>query len=422
MEIKDFVKRAGRTKVIIGNGFDLHCGLHTTYRDYYCKNWKKYWQIKKLFFDYENKERKIDFSNRIIQRWNLWDIFFAINSSDNPRDCKEYWCDIEKLILSSLISQVDTEINREKLILYMRSRIHWPDLEDYVSRDLLPTDNRERFVTEFIQHGMKEHGFVVSQYYEFILEQLNEFEEAFGKFVYYQIHDEYFEKINHGQPFLKQTYMYRVVKTIDELCGGHSMIDVDSFNFSPLYDETHKALTNNINGTCDRPIFGVDSCFEPNDRRYIFTKTSRRMESKIIESYVSVDIKFSNVIVYGHSLDSADYSYFFPIFDKLKLLDNESGGKLIFAYSIYNQLEEQSIKTELRENVSKLLFNYAKEKMVPNPNRFLDSISTQKRVVFYEIPLIQSNPYQVDSFEERWKIMIDEMDRELSKGLDSIVI
>ena len=423
MDIKDFIKHTGRTKVIIGNGFDLHCGIHTSYRDYYCKNWKKYWQIKKLLLDYENSNRQIDFSNKSIQKWNIWDIFFAINSPDNPNVCKQYWCDIEKLMLSSLIASEEIEKYKDKIPLYMHSRIHWPDLWGLIFNKK-PTDPRDRFIVEFIEHGMRENDYLVFSYYDFLLQQLNVFEKNFGEFIYYQIHDRYLEKINRGRAFYNRMYMSKVVDTIDELCCGHTAIDIDSFNFSPLYDETNKAPVNHINGSWNRPIFGVDSCFEPSDLRYIFTKTSRRIESKIIENSVTSEVGFSNVIVYGHSLDSADYSYFFPIFDKLKLLDNEARGKLIFAYTIYDQSKEQSIKTELRGQVSKLLFNYAKDKMIPNPNRFLDSISTQQRIIFYEIPLIQEEAYryQADSFEEDWQKMIKEMDNELSKGLDSIII
>ena len=44
----EFIKKLDKVKVILGNGFDLHCGLYTKYSDFYCKHWKKLHRIKKL--------------------------------------------------------------------------------------------------------------------------------------------------------------------------------------------------------------------------------------------------------------------------------------------------------------------------------------------------------------------------------------
>ena len=421
MEIKEFIKHTGIAKLIIGNGFDLHCGIHTAYSDYYCKNWKKYRRIQQLLFDYENNHKEIDFSNKEIDSWNVWDIFFAINSSEDPHTCKKLWCEIERLILSSLISEEEAksdeqDANFSKLVLYMASNVHWPNLFYYVAQNTMPVDYSNKFMVEFIKHGIEKHKFVVSQFYEFILEQLGEFEKSFGSFIYCQTHSKFHEDLNPGRVFLNTIYYEKVNETIQELCQRNNMVEIDSFNYSPLDgDAEHKLFVNYINGSYQKPIFGIDSCFEPSDQRFIFTKTSRRMESRIIENNIIPECKFDSVIVYGHSLDSSDYSYFFPIFDQLKLLDNEAKGRLIFAFSIFDASKEQIIQTRLREDVSKMLFSYAKEKMIPNPNRFLDSISTQKRVLFYEIPVIpkEAYRYRADLFEEEWKKAIKEMDKEI---------
>ncbi len=416
MDLNTFISNAGSTKIVIGNGFDLHCGIHTKYSDYYCKNWRKYRLIQRLFFDYKNNGKQIDFSSDVINSWNVWDIFFALNSPDDPNTCKYLWCDIERLILASLISNQEINDDLSGLILYLSPSIHWPDLKQNIVQRSLPSNTEERFMAEFVTHKMEEGKYWVSKYYDFILDQLINFEASFGNFIYGQTHNEYLERINYEHQFLNQLYFKKALSTLDELQPNSSIFHIDSFNYTPLYgDEEHKVLVNYINGSYEKPIFGIDSFFEPDDERFIFTKTSRRIESKIVENDYSADLDFKNIIIYGHSLNEADYSYFFPIFDKLELTNNEAVGRLIFGYSIFKRSDEQIIKTDLRKNVAKLLYTYAKEKKIPNPKRFLDSVSIQKRVLFYEVDVIPKDRYRycVDDFEEEWKKIIKTMEQQV---------
>ena len=63
----EFINSLKNVKVVIGNGFDLHCGLHTTYSDYYCKNYKKYLYIQDLYKKYEETDIiSLDFNDKKI--------------------------------------------------------------------------------------------------------------------------------------------------------------------------------------------------------------------------------------------------------------------------------------------------------------------------------------------------------------------
>lgn len=119
---------------------------------------------------------------------------------------------------------------------------------------------------------------------------------------------------------------------------------------------------------------------------------------------------FDNVIVYGHSLDKADYSYFFPLFDKLQLTNSMSKKVVVFAYSLYDAENELSIKNELMYGISKMFYEYAKSKNLTDPKRFLDSLSTQHRVITYEVPMLDKDGYTRSANDDSWEEIYKEID------------
>lgn len=165
-----------------------------------------------------------------------------------------------------------------------------------------------------------------------------------------------------------------------------------------------------INGSWKNPIFGVDTVFEPKDPAFIFTKTSRRIDSDLFDNSIETKPDFENLVIYGHSLDEADYSYFFPAFDKLKLTDSLASNVVVFAYSIYDSNKEEEIKAELRQAVSNIMYAYAKSKNLSDPKRFLDSLSTQKRIVTYEIPMLDRKEYGYSLIDQNWDRIYKEID------------
>lgn len=88
---------------------------------------------------------------------------------------------------------------------------------------------------------------------------------------------------------------------------------IDTFNYDrPLLGNMDVNI-HNINGNVDNPIFGIDSnAFSSIDERYIFTKTSRRINLDMGESNSDFNGNFKNAIIFGCSLAPADYSYFLP--------------------------------------------------------------------------------------------------------------
>jgi len=409
MNKEEFVKSLKKVKLIIGNGFDLHCGLHTKYSDFFCKNIGRFIFINSLFSDYEKTET-LNFEDENVKKLTIWDIFFALNSSKDPKANKKWWCDIEKLMLSSFMSELDENPSIETTATYLVSKIHWDVINKHICKNTLATNHIDRFVVNFIINKMHLKKYYPNDFYRFLLDELKEFEVLFGEFIYSQLHLTWYEHCNYGKEFLNDAYVKMAMATIRELCDENNLVAIDSFNYGDIRDKSVIDKLQNINGDMESPIFGIDSIFEPKDERFIFTKTGRRIDSDLFGFSYEAKPDFENIVIYGHSLNQADYSYFFPLFDRMKLTDILANNVIVFAYSIYDENEENTIKSELREAISKLLYAYAVDKKLPNPSRFLDSLSTQKRVITYEIPTLNRRLYCYSLVDQDWNEIYKRID------------
>lgn len=406
----EFIKSLKNVKVVIGNGFDLHCGLHTTYSDYYCKNYKKYLYIQDLYKKYEETSKlSLDFNDKKIKLPNSWDVFFALNSSKNPKECKQRWCDIEKMILASLY-RYDEGSDINIIANSLCSKINWPIINDCLVKDKLATNHIDRFVVSFCKGKMESCKYRVSNFYQFLVDELKDFEKNFGNFIYYQLHNSWYERCNPGQVFLNTAYIEMAIDTLNELCDEKNLVGIDSFNYSYIHTEKMMKLIQHINGSWDNPIFGIDTKFEPNDNSFLFTKTSRRIDSDMFDDSFDAKPSFDNLVIFGHSLNEADYSYFFPMFDKLHLIDSTASNVIVFAYSVYDEENELDIKSELRQSISNILYSYAKSKNLIDPERFLDSLSIQKRIITYEIPKLNRKLYGYSLIDQDWEKIYKEID------------
>ena len=76
----------------------------------------------------------------------------------------------------------------------------------------------------------------------------------------------------------------------------------------------------------------------------------------------------------------------------------EKPSRIVFAFSIYDDKKASAIKESLRKNIINLFSDYSKYKgNQTNPKRLLDLLTTQGKVLMYEIP------YQVITPEPGFK-------------------
>lgn len=390
MTKEEMIKDLKNVKLVIGNGYDLHCGLKSSYADFFMRdadknNYFNKWldefkeKISLNAFTTEQSKEDVWVEFKSIDELNIWDLFFYIETKTTNQNNKEawLWCDIETVMYNSLKSYDSRECNTnlfrwEHVYKAITKKMpkEFKFWKIYVmAKVILEKRNMEKFKN-------------IDEFYYYILDELNQFEKEFGMFIDKKryLYSNFLLKIPNTD-FEKRSKM-----TLQELCNVDNLVSIDSFNYDDIGDENLNKILHNINGNLENPIFGIDSNLcRASDPRFIFTKTNRRMELEMINFKCQKDIAFDNVIVYGHSLSSNDYSYFFPLLDKLEMTNFLSNKKIIFGFSVYDREKETEIKRKNRLNIQKLFEAYANYKGLKDVNRLLDSLTTQNRVLTYEI-------------------------------------
>lgn len=307
--------------VIIGNGFDLNCGLESSFR-HFIKKIDTQSNIWYLMFSYAFSESDKQYSLPIFERIKKGDIL---------------WMDVEDYI---------------KRILYMHrnqkneaSRLY----QTFGCRDYLTVINncyQQRFNTTYLYNNIQFcslkdfFGRRFEQTYEnfdvvaFLSNELIRFEEAFKKYILSISNDEKYKKNS--------------ATILGALIDDEETYDILTFNYTkPDYDAVNLFSYNNINhihGSVDsKIIIGFDSndIQTFNDNRIKMSKPFQKLFYKtknkpLPEKEQTMFLKF-----YGHSLGNQDYSYFHSIFDYYDIYNN---GKiaLIFYYTPYFESEKEN--------------------------------------------------------------------------------
>lgn len=391
---KELIHNLKNVKLVIGNGFDLHCGLKSKYSDYFLYYKAKYEYIKKWIISFGSEI----IANRFIgkpfyelggtfERFdevNVWDIIFEILSDEENFDFR--WCDIETAMIDCL---TDSVIDK---IIIPHQKVNLLDVYNTIqdpNTDIGGVTSNFLALVTFVFRKREFKSFAdETDYYEFLLNELRKFEINFGKYIKRQ-HDYFDHFINHHN----SDYDYKANETIKHLCNTDNLVSIDSFNYGAFSDDKLDALLRNINGNLNMPIFGIDTTrFNSSDTRSIFSKTNRRMELDMLVDSTYEQKEFDNVVVFGHSLSRNDYSYFYPLLDKLNMTDFSANNKIVFAFSIFDEKRSYAIKAEHRKAINQLFTSYARYKgFNKEPERLLDALTTQGRILTYEISSIAND-------------------------------
>lgn len=319
----------GKTLLIIGNGFDLKCGLKSSYPD---------------FFEWLRKDTsRVD---------NLWTRHFLNNCPKGQN-----WTNVEEALLKTFI------IEKHKRTTPVQS---WTDDAYNSARTAYPYAPSTPITLEgeYIRnnsHGVvKIHEFQNHYGLHWFLSQLKSFEFRFGEYL-------------RGEVERLTDYNDRADKVLNMLTDGED-VDIVSFNYTKPFRSRQVKHFINVHGTYEdnNIIFGVDATEDLPSDYHIFTKTHRKM---LQDNYVSaLPLQVGTIKFFGHSLSKADYSYFQSIFDGYnlygKLLTGERSGVrpvvLQFYFSTYGGKSEAEIKREESDKVYKLITAYATETLGDN--------------------------------------------------------
>ena len=377
--------------VILGNGFDLANNLPTKYEnffDYYSKEYEnelryingllektKKSSIKEDFsgvIDYETnlkvenelrKEMQKDFKikqslidNKYISLWNL---YFRFAKKFKKNSEMENWSDVEEQIDKVINDFSDlTLLGSEKKINYINNLIDdcfKQNIEktkykisnyDYNYKEniyeVFSEEERFRFICDsiVIKRYKKPKDDEDIHYIDVLKKELEIFEEGFKKYIS-EKSEEIIDKNKRayrsnflkvvGENISTEIYLLNFNYT-DFSSAGAIKIDTVTMSNNKLQIKIKQI---NVHGTHhSKIIFGIDQTNQT-EEKYQFTKTYRKMEcaDEIATIQLPSPNDIEEIIIYGHSLSKADYSYFHSIFDYYNIYG--SNIKLKFKYSTH---------------------------------------------------------------------------------------
>lgn len=418
--------------LILGNGFDLACGLKSAYSDFFLDRFKNLFcaeaenvfivkdlepYLKKTrtfiisFVNYtkqnlnafEDNDINTDYYSALIKQNKLknittrWDLFFLFADLCVDKSIDEYkWMDVESLIYDILSIVANSESNNLKMKYEAKINLGakvWKGIDLF-----------KEVVFYLSYTGSNSQDEIFNE----LFKDLKLFEAAFATFIQKQIDlnrkDPIKEYINNAVDLLEQ--LIRTEQTASE------SVDVLSFNYSLderfislLTDENITSWTN-IHGIADynepnaqkairrnkgnnnlntfpAPIFGIDnhditSNGSNADLRILFTKSYRVIDNGINEirtsnGYNNVDL----ITIYGHSLGRADYSYFETIFDENTLYSSNTR----IEYWYYSGLNEKFVnKQRAITKLYNLLTDYGQTLGETHGVNIVNKLNLEKRL------------------------------------------
>lgn len=356
--------------LILGNGFDLHCGLKSSYKDFFQSS-----ILDNIGVQYGLRQKKAE----AIGFWeNLLNEYYKKFGNDNYR-----WCDIETIIKDTVLTIEEIAFNAIKSVRQGESLEVIKTIKEFLYKICMS------FYFSLLQRNICSDDEACSLLINHILQELNKFERRFCKYIKDNIVNPNNEKEFNTQYIVNAMNLLKTItgftdiqyETIDDIIerleeeyykpisptmyqsdwrekhflsqefANLSSVNILSFNYTALFDilgVQSPCVYNNVHGklcmnkcaencSTSNIIFGIDDTIvqtqNENSEIHKFSKTYRKMLYANTETRVlptkdnALEIKF-----YGHSLSEADYSYFQSIFDYYNIYENNKVS-LIFYYS-----------------------------------------------------------------------------------------
>lgn len=400
--------------LIMGNGFDLSCGLKSSYNDFF--EWRKNnldriieksGLDEKTFDEYvENEINSIGYKknfnedlrektdkeylkNNPITRWDC--VFVLVKKYISPDHIKE-WNDVENVILNVVTFLL---VNDKK----------WLNLKIREDQNKFFSEEVKRCF--YSKKPLENNKAILSKR---MLDDLNIFESNFANYIRGEVHSNELYKISARE--LIKKLARRGVKE-----GEIANVDIFSFNYSLDADQRRSyneyfERTNcnlrinswyNIHGIVESRhmsmkksniIFGIDMTdlldnnkqstltnTLLNDPRIEFTKSFRIISEHVnLLRDTALNSEEDKIIIYGHSLNAMDYSYFRTLFEMFRLYESN---KMALELYYYPMNDTDTIHTEERANVEKLvnlLVTYSKTLGNQYENSIVDKLVLENRL------------------------------------------
>lgn len=333
--------------VVLGNGFDLACGLRSGFADFFTPRMDKLTEITQTgvkgdlpWFAHMSRETEL----------TAWDIVLEGRHGDD-------WADVESAI-NEWINSGKRHDNIKGLCSAMQNRF----MDPYGARRETYTPNtpveNQLFHYLISGHGSQLHDSkdLTETLVSVLVGELRKLENALCKYLKGEV----------DSSSVYQQNSEKLLSTIlkDEARGGleDDNVTVLTFNYTIVAGSpSGKFHSVNIHGTLDNSdiIVGVDGSQVMEDPVVLpFTKTYRVMSTGGRGLHEALPGSVSTILFFGHSLAQADYSYFQAIFDYINLYAGDT--RLVFYYRPYASRTIDDVRTEMMERVIRLLTAYGK--------------------------------------------------------------
>ena len=369
---------ATKQLLIIGNGFDLSCGLKSSYKDFFdnyfksvsSTNPKVYWERYFQNMSYLNSN-KDDYSWTDIETQifiQLQNVEFLIQNEllnnkfyENKDDqIKEIELSLSKsnsqLNLDSLLRtfyllksvfeyymignqlKLNTALNKIKTDL-LKLENHFTN---YLSKEIQNANSKIETNNENATNIFTENGYFIKS--RILFATLLLFHMNVDETPFYVPPIEILQNIKNSK---------RLIEALNvNFLSNFGKVEnyVLSFNYTQPFQFTN---LRNIHGNLNNGniIFGIDydkvNTFFSNQPTQ-FTKSYRILENKI-NSNIVIPSDINKILFYGHGLGEADYSYFQAIFDTVDLYHGNT--QLVFFWNNFNDEDQYNIQVERVTNL-----------------------------------------------------------------------
>lgn len=397
--------------IILGNGFDLACGLKSSYSDFFeyilkNDNYDNYWYNIFRSIKYNNPTNWTDIELRILVELQNIEFLYSnsiFTSSGYPPKYSELKQKIyDKLESSSKNPQLDWQsvLWTANTLVKRTFRFFAPITlaQQYLKDDLLQLENDfKTFLKEQIEYEntMKNSPFKTTSKEDSTFS--NYFIKSSCLLSYITKHvlsnefAQLFEVINKIPQMNSFDQLLSELGDMDYFYDNQSneiiQNNILSFNYTQPVENTR---IRNVHGSLisDNIIFGID--YDKLIGHFIqppvkFSKSYRILENTN-NSTLSITSKIDTIKFYGHGLGSADYSYFQAIFDTVDLY--HSNTILVFYWSAYNRDQEDLIRKDYIMRVVNLIEEYGKTFTNKDHGRnLLTKLQIENRLHIEEIPI-----------------------------------
>lgn len=329
--------------LIIGNGFDLECGLRSRFIDFFTS------RIKSPQRDFTEDGNDAEHTpEELVSAFpTIWDLILRNKQNAN-------WFDIEKTI-EMWVSGNSPEVTKISAWCYP-GPYYRPDeghkiIASYCKKRLSKID--ESISTDSVIALFTDDLHLLEKQFASYLREQTYSSNPVGE-----------QNANYHQTACRnlQTLLSESLPSNPEQLLSYSVL---SFNYTGPFDISsneigQRVAYTNIHGLCREEkeiIFGIDGKEDLiNAIARPFTKTYRLLSLGGPNAQDVVRSDTRCIKFYGHSLSDADYSYFQAIFDAVHLYS--SGVSLIFFYRCFDEKRPLIHRNEMMNKVISLLTAY----------------------------------------------------------------